>query len=242
MSRYQRGVYPKAREDDAFAAIDQAKATTERAEADLRGAQEQLGPAGNDNPMVREALAKLARARFDLSRTIVNAPSRGVGVIAALVLFLAGAFLMRLLHVSAPSVSMAGGIVLMLIALKMAIGPLNELSHAAPELPAELDHKALAVYPLAVPYLLNPAGMVIVLVASSQSGSWMTSAVVVALILGVGAFDMLLFRNIDHLAKRMNPVTLVVSEVVFGILLTALAIEMLVLGLRGFGIIDAPLR
>jgi multiple antibiotic resistance protein len=43
----------------------------------------------------------------------------------------------------------------------------------------------------------------------------------VGLILLVGAFDYLVFTNIDALAKRMKPASLIVSEVVFGILLTA---------------------
>lgn len=74
----KRGVYPKAREDDAVAAIDEARAATQSAEADLRRAQEQLGPGGAENPQIKEALAALERARFDLSRTSVLAPARGV--------------------------------------------------------------------------------------------------------------------------------------------------------------------
>ncbi len=73
----KRGVYPRAREDDALAAIDEARAVVESAEADLRRAQEELGPEGQDNPQIQDALAALERARFDLSRTTVSAPSAG---------------------------------------------------------------------------------------------------------------------------------------------------------------------
>jgi small neutral amino acid transporter SnatA (MarC family) len=51
--------------------------------------------------------------------------------------------------------------------------------------------------------------------------------------------DYLIFANIDKLSKRMNPVTLVVSEVVFGILLTAVAVQLMVYGLNSLGIIAA---
>lgn len=74
----QRGVYPRAREDEALAAIEEARAVVETAAADLRSAQEQLGPAGESNPQIQEALAALERARYDLSRTVLVAPSRGV--------------------------------------------------------------------------------------------------------------------------------------------------------------------
>ncbi|MEL7348246.1 MAG: HlyD family secretion protein [Pseudomonadota bacterium] len=74
----RRGVYAKAREDDAVAAIDAARATVASAEADLERAREELGPQGADNPQILEAIATLKNARYDLSRTRVIAPSRGV--------------------------------------------------------------------------------------------------------------------------------------------------------------------
>jgi small neutral amino acid transporter SnatA (MarC family) len=47
------------------------------------------------------------------------------------------------------------------------------------------------------------------------------------------------FTNIDRLASRLNPTSLVVSEVVFGILLTAVAVQLVVFGLQSLGIIAA---
>jgi multidrug resistance efflux pump len=74
----RRGVYAKAREDDAVAAINSARAAVESAEADLRRAREELGPQGQDNPQIQEALSTLEKARYDLSRTRVSAPAKGV--------------------------------------------------------------------------------------------------------------------------------------------------------------------
>jgi multidrug resistance efflux pump len=73
-----RGVYAKSREDQALSAIEQASAGVASADAELRSAKEELGPEGQDNPKVQEAIAELEKARFDLSRTTVSAPSRGV--------------------------------------------------------------------------------------------------------------------------------------------------------------------
>ena len=64
-------------------------------------------------------------------------------------------------------------------------------------------------------------------------------ALVVGLVLLVGAFDHLIFTNIDRLASRLNPTSLVVSEVVFGILLTAVAVQLVLFGLQSLGIIGA---
>jgi multidrug resistance efflux pump len=78
MELVKRGVYPQAKYDEAKAALDQANASVVAAEADLKRAQEELGPAGNDNPQLRESLAALERARLDLLRTTVSAPAEGI--------------------------------------------------------------------------------------------------------------------------------------------------------------------
>lgn len=78
MQLVQRGVYPQARYDEARAGLDRSDAAVTAAEAELERARRELGSAGNDNPQMREALAALERARLDLTRTTVVAPSDGV--------------------------------------------------------------------------------------------------------------------------------------------------------------------
>jgi multidrug resistance efflux pump len=73
-----RGVYSRARYDTTKSAFDQAEAKVQGAQAELDKAKEQLGPAGNDNPQLKEALAALQRAQLDLERTTIRAPSDGV--------------------------------------------------------------------------------------------------------------------------------------------------------------------
>ena len=78
MELVKRGVYAKAKYDEAKAAVDQGNASVVAAEADLKRAQEELGPAGADNPQLKESLAALERAQLDLLRTTVLAPAEGV--------------------------------------------------------------------------------------------------------------------------------------------------------------------
>ena len=81
---------------------------------------------------------------------------------------------------------------------------------------------------------LDDASMQRVAEAAASVGP---SALVLGLVLLVGAFDYLIFSNIDKIAKRINPTSLVVSEIVFGVLLTAVAVQLFVLGLRLLGIL-----
>lgn len=156
--------------------------------------------------------------------------------VTAVIIFATGAFLMRLLHITGGAVAIAGGIVLGLLALKMAAGPGEKHED---ELALPVDPDKIAVFPLAVPYLLNPVGITVLIIASGAVVSVASAAVVLVLILLVAAFDYLLFTNIDVLAKRMKPASLVVSEVVFGLLLTAVAVQLFVTGLGQLGIIPA---
>jgi len=156
-------------------------------------------------------------------------------VVTALVLFVTGALLMKLLHISSGGVAVAGGLVLVLLALKMAAGPDHQ---PEPEHHTPIDHHQIAIYPLAIPYLLNPVGVTVLLVASNGVDTILGWVLVVGLIALVGAFDFLVFRNADKLSKRLNPTSLIISEIVFGILLTALGVGLVVKGLDTLGVIQ----
>lgn len=73
-----RGIYAEARRDGAVSAIERAEASVEAAEAELQRAKEALGPEGAQNPQIQEALSVLNDARYDLSRTRLVTPMRGV--------------------------------------------------------------------------------------------------------------------------------------------------------------------
>ena len=130
-------------------------------------------------------------------------------VATALVIFATGALLMRLLHITSGAVAVAGGIILALLAIKMASVPsesIVEESHLVP------DGGRIAIYALV--YLLNPVGLTVLIIASREVVSVAGAALVVGLVLLVGAFDYLVFTNMDRLASRLNPTARVVSEVV----------------------------
>jgi multidrug resistance efflux pump len=74
----EKGVYAKAREDQATKEVEVAEAKVREAESEVERARQELGPQGNDNPQFREALAAVEQAKLDLVRTTVLAPSDGV--------------------------------------------------------------------------------------------------------------------------------------------------------------------
>ena len=123
-------------------------------------------------------------------------------VVTALVLFVFGALLMRLLHITGGAVAVAGGIILAILAIEMVAGPGKKVVE---EVGVEVDPDRIAVYPLAIPYLLNPVGITILIIASGEVVSIASAALVLGLVLLVGAFDYLIFANIDKLANASIP-------------------------------------
>jgi len=158
-------------------------------------------------------------------------------VVVALILVLLGGFLMKLLHFTPGALSIAGGIVFMLLALHMIVGSGKSEEHQ--EKVGNRDAMQMALYPLAVPYLLNPAGIAVLVIASGEADSVISYVILLVLVLVMGVIDMLVFGNIGKLSKHLDPSRMVVTEVVFGVLLAALAVQLVLNGLADLDIIPA---
>ena len=157
-------------------------------------------------------------------------------VVVALILVLLGGFLMKLLHFTPGALSIAGGIVFMLLALHMIVGANKSSDHD--EQAGDRDAMNLALYPLAVPYLLNPAGIATLVIASGEANTVAMYALLIGLVLLMGVVDILVFGNINKLSKHLDPSRMVVTEVVFGVLLAALAVQLVIDGLADLNLIS----
>jgi len=157
------------------------------------------------------------------------------GVTTAIILAVLGWFLMRLLHFSAGAANIAGGIVLLLLALHMLVSPGRD-DHQSKA--SGRDAMQMALYPLAVPYMLNPAGIAALVIASTEINSLLNGILLLGLVLLVGGLDWLVFTNMNKLAKFLDPSRLAVTEAVFGVLLAALAVQLVLDGLHDLGIVS----
>lgn len=155
-------------------------------------------------------------------------------VTVALLLAVLGAFLMRLLHFSPEALYIAGGIVFLPLALKMLADTEHE-EHL--EMVDQDSAMKMALSPLAVPYLLNPVGITMLVIFSGALDSWLMLVILIVLVLLVGAFDRLIFTNLDSIAAHLDKSRLAVTEAVFGVLLAALAVELILQGLADLGVI-----
>jgi multiple antibiotic resistance protein len=95
----------------------------------------------------------------------------------------------------------------------------------------------LAVYPLAIPYLLNPAGIVALMTVSAEAASVSYFALAVGLVAIVLALDVVVFRWANHVSDHLDESRMLVTEKVFGFLLAALAVQLALDGLDEVGVI-----
>jgi small neutral amino acid transporter SnatA (MarC family) len=155
------------------------------------------------------------------------------GVVAVLLIVL-GELLARLLHFSTGSLSIAGGIILVIIAVTMVLGSTDpQESHAI----KGRDPLQVALFPLAVPYLLNPAGIVTLVTLSAEADSFAVVAMVLVLLAVVLILDIVVFRGANRVSAHLDQSRMLVTEKIFGFLLAALAVQLMLDGLDSVGII-----
>jgi multiple antibiotic resistance protein len=100
-----------------------------------------------------------ARADADFRRQVAIRTVT-VATIVTLVFVVAGNFFLQVFHISLPALKIAGGIILLLVALDMVMGGSHEDES---EKPKALSPD-MAVFPLAMPMMATPQGLVAITV------------------------------------------------------------------------------
>jgi small neutral amino acid transporter SnatA (MarC family) len=153
----------------------------------------------------------------------------------AVIRLILGGLLTRLLHFSPGALGVASGIILLIIAVTMVLGRPD--GDSSQHRPGSQDPMKVAVFPLAVPYLLNPAGIVVLVTASAESASISVLAVVVGILIVILALDVAVFRWAVHVSSHLDESRMLVTEKIFGFLLAALAVQLALNGLSDVGVI-----
>jgi small neutral amino acid transporter SnatA (MarC family) len=150
----------------------------------------------------------------------------------ALVLIVFGELLRALLHFSVGSLSIAGGVILLVLSVWMVLGQ-GGGDHAT----AGKDPMQLAQFPLAVPYLLNPVGIVGLMTISAEADSVSVFAVEFGILVFVLLLDVVVFRWANRVSEKLDENRMLVTEKVFGFLIAAIAVQLVLDGLASVGVI-----
>jgi len=179
-----------------------------------------VDPIGNI-PIFVSLLRQIDPARR--TRLILRECAIAFAVLLAFVF--AGEVVLKLFGLSDTSLTIAGGVILFLIALQM-------IFRSGAEVFANLPEGEPFIVPLAIPSIAGPTAIAtVVLFASSAPQRWpeWCAAVTIAM---AATLAVLVFA--DRIAKLVGTRALAAFERLVGLVLTAVAIEMLLRGIEGF--------
>jgi multiple antibiotic resistance protein len=157
-------------------------------------------------------------------------------VTAALILStfaLAGAWIFKLLGIGLPAFKVAGGVVLLLLALDMIRTQPSKTRITEGEVAAGADKEDVAIVPLAMPLLAGPGSIAtcIVLMARARAGPWWHALPVLGAIALTCVAAYLLLASAPKTEKVLGPSGLAILERAAGLLLVAIAVQFMMDGL-----------
>ena len=145
-----------------------------------------------------------------------------IALVVLLLFFFVGEALLQLLHVNEPALSVAGGVVIFLIALKM-IFPRPGGVFGGDELGGEPF-----IVPLAIPLLAGPSAMATVVLLSESDSANVLS------ILGAWLVSVCILMLAPTLSRWLGKRGLIAAERLMGMLLIVIAVQMMLGGIENF--------
>ena len=146
-----------------------------------------------------------------------------IALVVLIVFLFFGPFIMRTLMIAEPSLSIAGGIILFLIALRMIFPPPEGIFGKSPE-------GEPFIVPLAVPLIAGPSTIATVLLMMSREPwrwlQWLMSLVTAWLL------SLVILLSSGCLHRWLGARGLAALERLMGLLLTAVAVQMFISGVQ----------
>ncbi|HEX3140708.1 MAG TPA: MarC family protein [Rhizobacter sp.] len=149
----------------------------------------------------------------------------GIAFAVLFVFMLLGDVFLRLMRLSERSLEVAGGVILLMVAIRMIFSHEGGV-YGTPE------GKEPLIFPLAVPLLAGPSAMATVLLLASRQPDKLVSWVgALSCALGVSLAVLLLCERIR---RWVGDSVVSATEKLMGLVLTAIAVEMILAGLKRY--------
>ena len=165
-----------------------------------------------------------------------------IACVVCILFALAGAAILGGLKVSVEALLIAGGAILFVFALNMVI---SEDKTPPPDEPTPTPSLDIAAFPLAVPLMASPQGLVAIVAieATLHQGVTMDAifdvGILVGLILIIMAINLGILLGAERIFAKISPAVLKVVMRIVGLLLCALAVQLMITGFEGLGVIPA---
>ncbi len=179
-----------------------------------------VDPFGNV-PLVNAMLAEVSARR----RALVIARECAIAFAILMAFMVGGHKFLQVMHLSETSLSIAGGVILFMIAIRMVFG------HPEGAFGLQPRGEPLIV-PLAIPLIAGPSALATVMLMATREpekmGMW-----AVALTITMALAALILLAG-EKLQRWLGERAMQAVERLMGLILTAIAVEMLLTGIRAF--------
>ncbi len=167
------------------------------------------------------------RRRIALKGTVI---AGGVLLFFALV----GESFLNALGIGLPAFRIAGGILLLLLAIDMVMARPSGLRGTTPGEDQESGRRDdVSVFPLAIPLIAGPGAITsVVLLMGAAHGDWMQQGAIVAVLLTVVLITLLCLMAAARLVRLLGVTGINVLSRVLGIVTAALAVQFIIDGAR----------
>jgi multiple antibiotic resistance protein len=173
-------------------------------------------------------------ANDDPPRKRETARRAAVGAAGVLCGFaLTGAFLFKALGISLGAFKIAGGVLLLIMAVDMLRSRPSEARITAGEVESGVTKEDVAIVPLAMPLLAGPGSIatVVVLMGRAEGHKVLHGAIVLAAIAATGALAYVILAGAARVDRVLGKTGLNILERASGLLLAAIAIQFMLDGL-----------
>lgn len=146
-----------------------------------------------------------------------------IALLILIVFLFTGEYILKGLGLSPEALSIAGGIILFLIALRM-IFPAEEIK--------ERQMSEPFIVPLAIPLVAGPSAMAVILLFASQYSNEILS--IFGALVGASIVVTIILLFCNPLAKMLGQKGLIAVERLMGMILTTIAVQMFLTGLHTY--------
>ncbi len=159
-----------------------------------------------------------------------------VAVAVAIILIVAiwlGDGLLHFFGISIPAFRVAGGLLLLMIAIAMFNASTSPARHTEAEQAAAEIKNDISVVPLAIPLLAGPGTISLVIVDAHQAASFPSRLLFSAEIIGIAVIVWLVLRLAEPIGERLGTGGLNIATRVMGLILAAMAVQLMAEGMLG---------
>ncbi len=149
-----------------------------------------------------------------------------------LIFSVAGKLIFQFLGITLPAFQIAASLILLLVALDMLRAQRSRVKETSEETAAATEKADIAVTPLAIPMLAGPGAISTVILLQNEAKGVAQHIALYVCIIGVSMASYAILRVATRGARWLNPIAMRITTRIMGLLLSAMAIQFLLNGIR----------